>query len=94
MKARFRGIIQGQAGETSRLGSKESGFQAEVSGWNVGVKIDAVPLNLDPAQDTITVKATSGSNGGRQRTIAVIWGFPPTIDLYKDERIIASFPLD
>ena len=70
----------------------ESGLQAEVSGWNVGVEIDANPLNS--SEDTITVKATSGSNGGRQRTIAVIWGSPPTIDLYKDECIVASFPLD
>ena len=92
--ARFRGTVRGKAGEASRLGNEESGMGATVDGWNVGVEIDAVPLNLDPAQDTITVKATSGSNGGRQRTIAVIWGFPPTIDLYKDERIIASFPLD
>ena len=92
--ARFRGIIQGQAGETSRLGSVESGFQAEVSGQDVGVEIDAYPLIASEEGDGITVKATSGSNGGRQKTIAVIWGFPPTIDLYKNECIIASFPLD
>ena len=90
--ARFKGIIQGQAGETSRLGSVESGFQAEVSGQDVGVEIDANPLNS--SEDTITIKATSGASGGKAKTVAVIWGNPPTIDLYKDESIIASFPLE
>ena len=36
--AQFRGTVQGNRSETSRLGHKTSGLVTECNGWNIGVK--------------------------------------------------------
>jgi len=54
--------MQGQKGDTSRLGSKRSGLQASVDGWGAGIEVRAVwdeSLNAD----VFYVYATGGSNG-------------------------------
>jgi hypothetical protein len=37
--AQFRGVIAGQRGEASRLGSKSSGLTVHCNGWNGGVTV-------------------------------------------------------
>ena len=61
--AQFRGIIQGQRGGVSRLGSKRSGLTAIVNGWHSGVKVYA---HMDPetGKDCFEVYETAGSSGG------------------------------
>jgi hypothetical protein len=60
--ARFIGIIQGQRGDTSRLGSAKSGLMAKANGWNIGARIY---LSVDPTtgKDTIDIILTGGTNG-------------------------------
>lgn len=60
--ARFRGIVAGQAGEASRLGSPRSGLVARCDGWNAGVHVIADALATDPTKDVFAVYATGGSN--------------------------------
>lgn len=58
--ARFRGILQGNRGETSRLGSTHSGMVAHVDGWKVGVTVRA--MVDDKGRDVLTVYRTGGSD--------------------------------
>lgn len=59
--AQFQAIIQGQRGEASRLGSKKSGIDAVVRGWNVGIKVIGY-FDPETGQDVFTVYRTAGSN--------------------------------
>jgi hypothetical protein len=65
--AQFYGGIQGQRGEATRLGSKSSGMNAFVQGWNCGVKV--VAYHDDDAGDTFRIYLTSGSNGRQSDTL-------------------------
>ena len=38
--AQYRAIIKGNRGEASRLGSKSSGLEARVNGWDLGVYVE------------------------------------------------------
>lgn len=38
--AHYRGIIQGQRGEASRLGTKNSGLTVEAASWNGKIKVE------------------------------------------------------
>lgn len=59
--ARFRGTLQGQRGQVSRLDSSKSGLAATINGWNVGIEVNAV---YDPTtkKDVIRVWVTGGNN--------------------------------
>jgi hypothetical protein len=57
--ARFRGTIQGQRGQASRLGSAKSGLTVNVNGWNVGIQVFAEDSDW---QDRFEVYLTGGSN--------------------------------
>lgn len=57
--AHFRAVIQGNRGDASRLGSKQSGMVATCNGWDAGVHVVASHEN---GADTFRVYATSGSN--------------------------------
>jgi len=59
--AHFMGTMQGNRGSTSRLGSKSSGIDAQVSGWNIGVD---VRCHYDPETDSdiCHIYQTGGSN--------------------------------
>ena len=61
--AQFRATIQGNRGEASRLGTKNSGLDVTVNGWNVGVSVTA-RYNSETGNDEIRVFVTKGSNGG------------------------------
>ncbi len=57
--AQFRATIQGNRGEASRLGTKNSGLDADVNGWNVGCR---VAMTHESGVDVIRIYRTSGSN--------------------------------
>jgi hypothetical protein len=58
--AHFYGQMQGSRGETTRMGTKNSGLWAHLRGWDVGVE---VRLDVDEdGHDTVTVWETGGSN--------------------------------
>lgn len=63
--AQFRGTLQGQRGQASRLGSAKTGLNVTGNGWNVGVSID---LKATKDGDFVEVWATGGSNGGHGPT--------------------------
>ncbi len=58
--AQFYGDIQGNRGEATRMGTKESGISAHVRGWNVGAR---VIVAHEDGRDVVQVWATSGSHG-------------------------------
>lgn len=69
--AQFRGIVQGNRGEASRLGSKSSGMRTDCDTWDVGVMCHAQHAN---GQDLINVYRTSGSGSALStRWIATVY---------------------
>lgn len=60
--ARFRGTIQGNRGEASRLGTKGSGLGVTCNGWNGGVSVYADVNTKD--EDVFYIYATAGSGYG------------------------------
>jgi Na+-translocating ferredoxin:NAD+ oxidoreductase RnfG subunit len=68
--AQFLGSVQGQRGEATRLGSKNSGLVVKANGWNSGVRV--VAMNED-GQDVFYVYATGGSGySGKSELIATV----------------------
>ena len=57
---RFRGTVQGNRGEASRLGSISSGLEVTASGWDIGVNIH---IDVVDGKDVIKIYKTDGSNG-------------------------------
>jgi hypothetical protein len=65
--AQFRGTLDGQRGQASRLGSKASGLTATCNGWGDGIEVRAW-VNKE-GQDVFEVWSTGGSN----HTGAPVW---------------------
>ena len=63
----FYGDLQGNRGQASRCGTKESGVNAHVRGWDIGGHVDVCRI---AGADVVFFKITGGSNGGVVRTIA------------------------
>ena len=61
--AQFRGTVQGNRSQTSRLGHKSSGLETECNGWNIGVRCVA-RYNKEADRDEIMIYKTSGSGHG------------------------------
>lgn len=80
----FYGSIQGNRGEATRGGTKDSGIYGHIRGWNVGVRVD-VDHDADKGQDIAVVRATGGSNGSAGEIICYIYE-DGTIK-YADERL-------
>lgn len=59
--AQFRATIQGNRGEASRFGTKNSGISANINGWNKGVEVLAYYDN-ELQQNCFMVSMTGGSN--------------------------------
>jgi hypothetical protein len=66
--AQFRAVIKGQRGEASRLGGKNSGIQAVVNGWNIGVEVWAT-FDKDTGENVFTIYKTGGSLAGASKEI-------------------------
>ena len=58
--AHFRATIQGNRGEASRLGTKGSGLDADVNGWDSGVSVRA-SYNNEKKRDEFSIYLTGGS---------------------------------
>ena len=58
--ARFYGVIEGNRGAASRMGTPSSGFWAHIRGWNIGIRVE---LSTDGDYDVCRVYKTHGSNG-------------------------------
>lgn len=72
--AHFRASLQGQRGTTSRLGSKASGLDVRVNGWNRGIRVTA-RYDATAGEDVFEVLSTGGSNGELfEEEVAVIRG--------------------
>jgi len=59
--AQFYASIQGNRGETTRIGSKESGIQGNIRGWNIGAKV-YVEFDKELQTDRVTIYRTGGSH--------------------------------
>lgn len=65
----FYDSIQGNRGEATRCGTKDSGMTAHIRGWNIGV---AVSLYVDSkGRDVVQVYRTTGSSGCDRERIAM-----------------------
>ena len=62
----FYGTVQGNRGETSRTGSKNSGIKGHLRGWKSGVRIVG-QYNNEKEQDEFIVYATFGSDGEKNK---------------------------
>ena len=69
--AHFIVTAQGQAGPTSRLGSKRSGITAHARGWDAGVRVVG---SGDPTsdRDTFDIYATAGSGSSDEAYIGQV----------------------
>lgn len=65
--ARFQGIVQGQRGKASRLGSKKSGIEGIIRGWNVGVTVWGYVD--EHGKDHFIVFRTGGTNERTEKTV-------------------------
>ena len=66
--AHFYGKLQGNKGETTRLGSKSSGITATINSWDVGVTTQ-IEFSKSLNTDVVYVYDTKGSNGIRHNLI-------------------------
>lgn len=59
--AQFYAEIQGNRGEATQLGGKESGIRGHIRGWGMGISVDLGYSDKDK-QDYLNASLTSGSN--------------------------------
>lgn len=60
--AQFYADIQGNRGRATRMGTKKSGMDGHIRGWNVGCRV-WMQFNEQTGQDECTIDLTSGSSG-------------------------------
>ena len=58
--AQFYAQIQGNRGSATRGGSKDSGIQGHIRGWNSGIRVEG--YHEEDLGDIFLVYGTSGSN--------------------------------
>jgi hypothetical protein len=58
--AHFYGNLQGSRGEATRMGTKNSGIEAHVRGWGVGIYVSCF-VDTD-GTDVCVARQTGGSN--------------------------------
>jgi hypothetical protein len=85
--AHFYGEIQGNRGEATRLGTKDSGFRGHIRGWNVGGSVNC-NYNESKDKDEVSIYATGGSGYGGSEHLADV------IELDSGKRIIINSRLD
>ena len=61
--AQFYADIQGNRGESTRMGTKKSGIKGHIRGWNVGARV-WMRFNEETQEDECTIDLTSGSGYG------------------------------
>lgn len=60
--AHFYGNLQGNRGEATRMGTKDSGFRGHIRGWHIGGSVNCY-YNESKDRDEVLIFATRGSNG-------------------------------
>ena len=63
--AQFRGTVQGNRSQASRLGHKTAGLTTECNGWDTGVKVEA-RWNEELQCDEFIIFHTNGSSMKRK----------------------------
>ena len=63
--AQFYATIQGNRGERTCMGTKNSGLYGHIRGWNIGARVD-VFYNEELDRDEVRILVSTGSNGGGQ----------------------------
>lgn len=66
--AQFRGTLQGNRGQASRLGTKKSGLSVSANGWGIGINI-VLYHDMTTDKDEAIVSLTRGSGGGTIREL-------------------------
>jgi hypothetical protein len=84
--AHFYGEIQGNRGEATRMGTKDSGFRGHIRGWHVGGSINCY-YNESKDRDEVSIYATKGSNGYGSEHLADV------IELDSGSKIIVNHKL-
>lgn len=74
----FYASIEGSRGMATRAGSKSSGMQGHIRGWNVGAR---VAVNHEDGHDVVRVYRTTGSNS---------YGLSELIAEFTDETVAAK----
>jgi hypothetical protein len=69
--AEFRGLVQGNRGGASRLGSKSSGMVTDCDTWTFGARCRAWH-NDETGENEILVYSTGGSQNSSMKLIAII----------------------
>ena len=59
--ARFYASIQGNRGEATRMGTRNSGITGHVRGWSVGARVECTVNTA--GEDVVEIWLTSGSDG-------------------------------
>ena len=68
--SQFYASIQGNRGEATRGGSKASGIDGHIRGWNIGARV-MVRYDKKTDKDVVSIYKTTGSGGsGREEHIA------------------------
>ena len=60
--AHFYASIQGNRSEATRMGTKNSGIEGHIRGWDIGAKVKCT-FDPETKEDYVTVYLTSGSSG-------------------------------
>lgn len=60
--AQFYASIQGNRGQATRMGTKTSGMDAHIRGWNLGANV-RLHYDEDKETDVLIIEITGGSNG-------------------------------
>jgi len=95
--AHFRGVIQGQRGEASRLGSKSSGMTGEVAGWECGVRLTARhELKGDGSNELIDCVyiTVDGGNGYGNAGTSLYLGYVENGGVFKPSKELKQFVID
>ncbi len=89
--AQFYASIQGNRGEATRMGTKNSGISGHIRGWDIGcsVEIDHAPGGL--TGDRVRIFLTEGSNGGNRVCLGCFQ--PSDFDALMEKRIELGRPL-
>ncbi len=85
--AQFYGEIQGNRGEATRMGTKDSGFRGHIRGWHVGGSVNC-NYNESKDRDEVSIYATGGSGGYGSDHLADV------IELDSVKRIVINDRLD
>ena len=59
--AQYYADIQGNRGQATRMGTKQSGMDGHIRGWNIGCRV-WMRYNKETGQDEYTIDLTAGSN--------------------------------